>query len=90
MTIKRTVIGSVNLTEFFVTTTISITFIATIGLSLWPIIVGLVIGGAIAAPLAALAVRYFPPRVLMAIVGCVVIGLSSWTIWGVITSQFSN
>jgi hypothetical protein len=86
----RTVIGSVNLTEFFVTTTISITFIATIGLSLWPIIVGLVIGGAIAAPLAALAVRYFPPRVLMAIVGCVVIGLSSWTIWGVITSQFSN
>src|SRR5690606_30804520 len=33
----RTVIGSVNLTEFFVTLTISATFVATIGISLWPI-----------------------------------------------------
>jgi len=76
----RTVIGSVNMTEFFVTSTISITFFATIGLSLWPIIAGLVLGGVLAAPLAALVVRYLPARVLMVIVGCVVVGLSSWTI----------
>ena len=41
----RYTIGSVNMAEFFVTLTISATFIATIGLSLWPTILGLVIGG---------------------------------------------
>lgn len=82
----RTVIGSVNLTEFFVTTTISATFLATIGLGLWPIIAGLVIGGVLAAPFAALAVRYLPARVLMVIVGSVVVVLSSWTIFGTMAS----
>ncbi len=76
----RTVIGSVNLTEFFVTLTISATFFATIGLSLWPIIAGLIVGGVLAAPFAALAVRYLPPHVLMVIVGCVVVVLSASTI----------
>ncbi len=41
--------------EFFVTLTISATFIATIGLDLWPTIIGLIIGGIIAAPFAAYA-----------------------------------
>lgn len=77
----RTVIGSVNLTEFFVTLTISATFVATIGISLWPIVVGLVIGGILAAPLAALTVRYFPTRVLMVVVACIVIVLSCRTIY---------
>ncbi|MCL4766978.1 MAG: sulfite exporter TauE/SafE family protein [Hyphomicrobiaceae bacterium] len=80
----RIVIGSVNLTEFFVTLTISATFLATIGLSLWPIIAGLVVGGMLAAPFAALAVRHLPARALMIIVGCVVIIMSSRSIfWGV-------
>lgn len=82
----RTVIGSVNLTEFFVTLTISATFLATIGLGLWPIIAGLVIGGVLAAPFAALAVRYLPARVLMVIVGGVVVVLSTRTILGVVSS----
>lgn len=82
----RTVIGSVNLTEFFVTSTISVTFFATIGLWLWPIIAGLVIGGVLAAPFAALAVRYLPARVLMMIVGCVVVALSARTILGVVAN----
>lgn len=85
-TAPRTVIGSVNLTEFFVTSTISATFLATIGVWLWPIVAGLVIGGVLAAPFAALAVRYLPARALMAIVGSVVVVLSSWTILGVVTS----
>ena len=77
----RTVIGSVNVTEFFVTLTISATFVATIGISLWPIVAGLVIGGVIAAPFAALAVKHFPTRILMVIVACVVIVLSGRTLF---------
>ena len=72
----RYAIGSVNLAEFFVTLTISVTFIATIGLSLWPIIAALVVGGIIAAPFAALVTKHVPDRALMTIVGCVVVILS--------------
>ncbi len=57
-TTPRYAIGSVNLAEFFVTLTISTTFLVTVGLSLWPIILGLIIGGVIAAPFAALATKH--------------------------------
>jgi uncharacterized membrane protein YfcA len=77
----RYTIGSVNLAEFFVTLTISITFFATIGLDLFPIILGLVIGGIIAAPFAALATKHLPAKTLMLIVGFVIILLSLRTIW---------
>ncbi|AHE67602.1 sulfite exporter TauE/SafE family protein [Legionella oakridgensis] len=66
-------IGSVNLTEFLVTVSVSATFFFTIGLSHWPIILGLIVGGAIAAPLAALMVRFIQPRVIMLLAGIVVI-----------------
>jgi uncharacterized membrane protein YfcA len=72
----RHVIGSVNVAEFFVTTTVSATFVATIGLELWPIITGLVLGGVVAAPFAALVTRRLPDRPLMILVGIVVILLS--------------
>jgi hypothetical protein len=74
--VPRTVIGSVNAAEFFVTLTISATFVATIGLSLWPIVLGLVLGGILAAPFAALATKHMPDRALMVIVGVVVVSLS--------------
>lgn len=72
----RYTIGSVNFAEFFVTLMISTTFFLTVGLSLWPIILGLIIGGVIAAPFAALAAKHVPAKVLMVVVGCVIIGLS--------------
>ena len=75
-TTPRYAIGSVNLAEFFVTLTISATFVATIGLELWPIISGLIIGGVIAAPFAAYATKMLPDKVLMILVGCVVAILS--------------
>jgi uncharacterized membrane protein YfcA len=49
---------------------------ATIGLELWPIIAGLIIGGVLAAPFAALVTKHLPDRVLMVLVGCVVVILS--------------
>ena len=76
----RFVIGSVNLAEFFVTAMISGTFLLTIGLELYPIIIGLVIGGALAAPLAALTTKHVPDRPMMLIVGAVILFLSLRTL----------
>ncbi len=76
----RYAIGSVNLAEFFVTVTISATFILTVGLKLWPIISGLILGGVVAAPFAAMATKRIPDKALMIIVGCVVSLLSLRTI----------
>ncbi len=79
-TTPRYAIGSVNLAEFFVTLTISATFVATIGLELWPIIAGLVLGGIVAAPFAAYATKMLPDKALMILVGCIVVILSVRTI----------
>jgi uncharacterized membrane protein YfcA len=75
-TTPRFTIGSVNFTEFFVTATISATFLGTIGLELWPIIAGLILGGALAAPLAAYAAYKIPDQPLMILVGSVIVLLS--------------
>ncbi len=72
----RFAIGSANVAEFFVTSAVTAVFVVTIGLSLWPIIVGLVLGGIIAAPLAAFATKRIPDRPMMMLVGSVVIILS--------------
>lgn len=74
--VARTSIGSTNAAEFFVTTAITAVFVATIGLELWPVILGLVLGGVLAAPLAALVTRKLPDRLLMMIVGGVIMLLS--------------
>jgi uncharacterized protein len=76
----RYAIGSVNMAEFFVTFAISATFFLTIGLELWPIITGLIVGGVVAAPFAALATKHLPAKVLMILVGCVIVLLSVRTL----------
>lgn len=65
-------IGSSNAAEFFVTAAVTAAFLTTIGVDVWPIVLGLVIGGAIAAPFAALATRHMPTRPLMGVVGVVI------------------
>jgi uncharacterized membrane protein YfcA len=72
----RYAIGSTNAAEFVVTTTVSATFVVTIGLELWPIITGLILGGVLAAPFAALITRSLPDRPLMILVGVVIMVLS--------------
>jgi uncharacterized membrane protein YfcA len=74
--VPRIAIGSTNAAEFFVTFAITAAFFAAIGLELWPVILGLVVGGALAAPLAALVTRRLPDRPLMIIVGVVLMLLS--------------
>ena len=72
----RYTIGSVNAAEFFVTLVISLTFLGTIGLELWPVIAGLILGGALAAPIAAYVAKAIPDRPLMLLVGAIIILLS--------------
>jgi uncharacterized protein len=61
----RIAIGSANAAEFFVTVIVTATFVATVGLSLWPIITGLIIGGGVAAPFAAYASKRLPDKAVM-------------------------
>lgn len=72
----RYAIGSANLTEFFVSLASSITFFTLIGLTHWYIIVGLIIGGVIAAPIAAYLANKIPTKAIMILVGVVVIIVS--------------
>ena len=76
----RYTIGSVNLAEFFVTLAASLTFILTIGLEYWQIIIGLTLGGSIAAPIAAFACKKIPTRALMFMIGVLIEVLSLRTI----------
>lgn len=78
----RFTIGSVNFSEFFVTFSESVVFVLTLSLAnYWQIILGLLIGGAVAAPLAALVARRLPVRALMILVGTLIIILSIRTIY---------
>ena len=79
------VIGSVSLTEFFVTLASAITFFSFIGLSHWMVIAGLIIGGVLAAPLGARLAGKLPGRVMFVLVGVIVIiwsGRVLWKVWG--------
>lgn len=78
----RMTIGSVNFTEFFVTLSESILFIFALNFGeYWRIILGLLIGGAIAAPIAARIAQKLPVKTLMIIVGVLIILLSLRTIY---------
>ena len=76
----RTAIGSANLAEFFVTVAASVVFFLTIGLQVWLPILGLIVGGSLAAPLAAFVTRMLPSRVLMGLVGGLIAILSIRTL----------
>ncbi len=77
----RLTVGSVNAVEFFVTLTASVVFLMTIGLSHWSIVLGLALGGVVAAPFGAWLVRFVRPKLLMPVVGLLVIGLSIRTLY---------
>ena len=69
-------IGSVNLTEFFVSLASSITFFTVIGLGYWQVIIGLILGGVVAAPIAARLANKLPVKSMMILVGMVIIIVS--------------
>lgn len=78
----RKTIGSVNFSEFFVTFSEAVTFIATIGMAPWTIVLGLISGGAIAAPMAAFMTSKVPSKVIFIMIGSIIILLQIRTILG--------
>lgn len=78
----RTTIGTVNTAEFFLTTTISLTFIMAIGLEAFSIAaVGLIIGGLMAAPLGAVIAKRIPAKRLLMLVGFLLTMTSLFTLY---------
>jgi len=78
----RRTIGSVNFTEFFVTFSESVLFVIALSFGeYWRIILGLLIGGAVAAPIAARLAQKLPIKTLMIVVGILIILLSLRTIY---------
>ncbi len=67
------VVGSVSLTEFFVTLASAFTFFTMIGVSHWQTIIALIIGGLIAAPIAAKLAGRLPRKTAFILLGTLVI-----------------
>ncbi len=72
----RYVVGSVSLTEFFVTLASAFTFFTLIGVGSWQIIMALVLGGVIAAPIAAKLAGKLPRKASFILLGTVVVAWS--------------
>ncbi len=68
----RMTVGTVNVAEFFLAIAISATFIVSLGISDFTApVIGLLIGGVIAAPMGAWLTKRIPARPLMVLVGTV-------------------
>ena len=73
----RRSVGSVNLAEFFVTLSVSVAFLTQLDFASYgKLALGLVIGGAMAAPLAGFLLRILKKRAVLALVGVVLTGLT--------------
>lgn len=78
----RMTVGTVNTTEFFLTTAVSITFITQIGFEAFTAAtLGLLIGGLLAAPLGAYLAKRIPPQRLMLMVGVILTMTSLFSLY---------
>lgn len=78
----RYTIGTVNSVEFFLTLTVSITFILSLGFAAFTTaVVGLLIGGVLAAPFGAIIAKRVPTRALLAMVGVVLTLTSAYSLY---------
>jgi uncharacterized membrane protein YfcA len=68
----RYTIGSVNLAEFFITLASAVTFFITVGVSHWNVVLGLLIGGGVASPIAARMAGKLPRKTMMIAVGIMI------------------
>ena len=77
----RYIIGSVSLTEFFITLASAFTFFTALGAGYWQAVLGLLIGGAAAAPIAARLAGKLPAKQIMICVGAIAILWSIRILW---------
>ncbi len=67
------VIGSVSLSEFFITFSSAFSFFILIGITHWQVILGLIVGGSLAAPIAAKLAGKLPLKTMLICVGIMII-----------------
>ncbi|MBO9499441.1 MAG: sulfite exporter TauE/SafE family protein [Novosphingobium sp.] len=78
----RRTVGTVNSAEFLVTLTISATFLLTLGWAAFTqAVIGLIIGGVVAAPFGAYFAKRLHPRALLGAVSALLIATSIFTIY---------
>jgi uncharacterized membrane protein YfcA len=88
----RRTIGTVNVAEFFVAFFSSGVFVALVGTTSIKTILGLIIGGVIAAPIAAYVVKIVNYRYMLAAVGVLISGLSIYNFiksWNFLVELFN-
>ena len=78
----RKTIGTVNTAEFFLTLSVSITFMTQIGLEAFTIVTGgLIIGGLLAAPFGGYIAKRIPAKTLLTMVGVVLTATSLFSLY---------
>lgn len=78
----RTTVGTVNTSEFFLTTSASVVFILQLGWEAFTLAtVGLILGGLVAAPLGAVLAKRIAPRRLLFLVGFVLTATSLFSLY---------
>lgn len=77
----RFAVGSSTVAKFILTLTAAITFILTLGIQHWNIIIGLLIGGIFTAPFSAMLTAKLPVKSMFVVIGLLVIIMSSITIY---------
>ncbi|WP_019818893.1 sulfite exporter TauE/SafE family protein [Saccharomonospora saliphila] len=82
----RKVVGSVQTAEFVVTVAASLAFLSALSLRgmNFAVVLGLLLGGVLAAPLGAVLVRRVPPRLLGTAAGGLIVLTNGWLLLGVL------
>jgi uncharacterized protein len=76
----RETVGTVNTAEFFVTFFSTGVFLFFVGVENWQVVVGLIVGGLLAAPFGAWLVKKISAKSLMFLVGLIIILTQSYTL----------
>lgn len=80
----RKVIGTVSTAEFFVTYFATAVFITYVGVHHWQVLLGLVAGGVMAAPIGAFLASKIPRRVLTLLIGSLIVLTAGYTVVSVL------
>ncbi len=77
----RTTIGTVNFAEFFLTLASATALFVLVDESIWHVVIGLILGGLLAAPFAAILCKRIAPRRLLVLVGALIVAISLFNLY---------
>lgn len=77
----RTTIGSVNFAEFFLALAGAASFTLMVGTGVWVLVLGLILGGLVAAPFGAALTRHLKTRTLLLLVGTLIVLVSLFNLY---------